>query len=141
MADEGAGAGAAAGFAGAQAALGAAKQQTAWVNEQVGSGQLRMNPEAAESAAKHCEASALEVTKLARDYYQIERVAGLGDYDSAKELVHHFEQKANQSGSGAFDLLTQLRDEMRNQADAFRNAAKDYRAQEEQIADDFGKGA
>ncbi|GAB3286798.1 hypothetical protein [Parasphingorhabdus pacifica] len=129
------------GFAKAQGALAEASKQTSWINEQVSSGQLRMNPEAAEAAAKHCEDSADEVGRMARDYNQIDRVRGLGDYESSVSLTHHFEQKANQSGSGAVDLLRDLQTEMLNQADAFRNAAKDYRATDEQIADDLGRGS
>lgn len=129
------------GFAGAQAALGAAAQQTKWVNEQVGGGKLRMNPEAAEAAAKHCEDYARQVRQLRAKHNLIAKVDGLGDYDTSQALKHHFEQKANQDGSGVFSLLEQLQVEMLNQADAFRGAAKDYRATDDQIADDLGKGA
>lgn len=129
------------GFSQAQTALNEAAKQTKWINDQVGAGQLRMNPEAAEAAAKHCEDCAIEVDEMIMNASQIERVQGLGDYDSSSALKHHFEQKANQSGAGAIPLLGQLRQEMLNQSEAFRNAAKDYRSTDEQIADDLGRGS
>lgn len=128
------------GFAGAQGALIGAARQTGWINEQVGAGKLRLDPDAAEAAARHCEDCAAEVQRMAAAYVQIERVEGLGNYDSSRELKSHFEQKANQEGSGALSLLRDLQAEMLNQADAFRAAAKDYRATDDQIAGDLGKG-
>jgi hypothetical protein len=130
------------GFAVAKGALDAAKGQTSWINEQVGGGKLRMNPETAEAAAKHCESYAEQVGLLVSDASQLSRLSGgmgLGDYKISQDLQHHFQQKAGQPESGATALLRQLQEEMLNQADAFRSAAKDYRARDEQIAGELGK--
>jgi hypothetical protein len=112
-----------------------------WVNQQVSSGQLKMNPEVAEAAAKTAEDYARQVQHLITNARQLEHVGGLGDYQISQGIQHHFEQKATQPGSGATDLLRQLQKEMLDQADAFRNAAKDYRSQEDEIAHNFRKGA
>jgi hypothetical protein len=112
-----------------------------WVNQQVSSGQLKMHPEVAEAAAKLCEDYARQVRDQITNARQLERIDGLGDYQISQQITHHFTQKAMQPGSGALDLLRQLQKEMLDQADAFRNAAKDYRSQEDEIAHTVRKGA
>lgn len=128
------------GFGGAQAALNDAKHQTTWINQQVNDGKLRMNPESAEAAAKYCEETETKIEKIRAEGQYIAQVDGLGDYDESLKLKHHFEQKANHPQSGALALLDQLRTELLNLADTYRNAAKAYRAQEEHIQDGFKKG-
>lgn len=128
------------GFAQAQGALAAAAQQTKWINQQVAAGHLSIDPEVAEKAAKHCEKYADEVLDLRRLGRFLDRVDGLGDYIVSMGLRHHFEQKAQQEGSGVFSLLESLQIEFLNQADAFRNAAKHYRSQEDQISQDLQRG-
>jgi hypothetical protein len=128
------------GFAGAQAGLGAVRQQTQWVNQQVGAGKLALNPEAAEAAAKHCEAEIEALGNLYRDSYILGRLTGLGDYPSGKELKQRFVDKATDKDAGALHLIRQMQEELQNQADAFRAAAKDYRATDEEIAHGFQRG-
>lgn len=127
------------GFAQAKSALDQAAGQTKWINEQVSGGHLRMNPETAEAAAKHCEDYARRVGRLRTQAGHLSLVNGLGDYQVSLALKHHFEQKATQAESGALPLLKQLQAEMLNQADAFRAAAKDYRATDDQIAQDMNR--
>jgi hypothetical protein len=125
-----------AGFQGLQGELGAASQQTA-----AATSHLRIDPQAAEAAAKHCEDFADQVVDLMQRAERLSNVPGLGDYSISKGITHHFQQKASQPGSGAIALLKQLHDEMTNQAAAFRGAAKDYRAREDDIAQNLGKAA
>lgn len=128
-----------AGFQGLQQEMGAAAQETKWINDQVSAGQLRMDPAAAEAAAKHCEDFASQVTDLENEARRLVRVPGLGNYQVSQGITHHFEQKASQPGSGAIALLKQLAEEMKNQAAAFRGAAKDYSSREDEIAHNLGK--
>jgi hypothetical protein len=125
-----------AGFQGLQGELSAAGQQTA-----AAAGHLRIDPEAAEAAAKHCEDFMEQVASLMQQARGLARVPGLGTYKVSTDITHHFEQKASQQGSGAIDLLKGLHDEMKNQAAAFRDAAKDYRSRDDEIAHNLGKAA
>lgn len=133
-------AGAEGGFAAAQEGLKAVSGQTQWINSQVGAGKLALNPEAAEAAAKRCEDEIRELARAMRDAEQITRVSGLGNYPDGQDLAQRFVDKASAPGTGAVDLVRQLQDELKNQAEAFRAAAKDYRATDEQNADDLRRG-
>lgn len=129
-----------AGFAGAKAGLGAISQQTQWMSQQVSAGKLALDPEAAEAAAKHCEDEIRELAKLARDAQQLSQLKGLGDYPSGQYLTESFKNKAQSGGAGAMDLIREMQEKLKDQAEAFRAAAKDYRATDEQIADDMQGG-
>ncbi|MEV0055782.1 hypothetical protein AB0H34_35450 [Saccharopolyspora shandongensis] len=132
--------GSAVGFAGAGAALGAIAQQNDQLSQQVSSGQLKMNPDAANKAAEVYERKADEVERLALRADRLSRVEGLGDYRSGQELATKFGQKASNGSTGAADLLRKLTDELRRKADLFRQAAKDYVATDEQIGQDLQRG-
>ncbi|MGW1679971.1 hypothetical protein [Saccharopolyspora sp. NPDC002376] len=129
-----------AGFAGAAAGIQAVAAQTNWVNQQVGAGKLALDPDAAEKAAKHCEEEAEALRRLFREARAITRVAGLGNYPDGKDLTHRFETKANDGEAGAMALIRQMQDELQKMADAYRAAAKDYRAIDEQHAQDIQRG-
>ncbi len=128
------------GFAAAQEGLKAIGGQTQWINSQVGAGKLALDPEAAEKAAKRCEDEIRALARVMRDADQITRVSGLGNYPDGKDLTQRFVDKASANGTGAVDLVRQLQDELKKQAEAFRAAAKDYRATDEQNADDLRRG-
>ncbi|QIZ36288.1 hypothetical protein FDZ84_18415 [Saccharopolyspora sp. ASAGF58] len=130
----------AAGFAGAGAQLGAIRQQNDHLTQQLSEGKLRMNPDSANKAAAVYEREAEEVDRLAKKAFQLERVEGLGEYRSAQELAIKFGQKATNGVNGAAELLGQLRDELLRKADLFREAARDYVASDEQIAQDLRRG-
>jgi hypothetical protein len=106
----------------------------------IASGQLKMNPESAEKAAKVYEDKADQVFELMKDANKLARVGGLGEYPSAKQLAGKFEAKAADGSSGAVKLLQDLEKELRRKADLFRQAAKDYVATDEQNAHDIGRG-
>ncbi|PRW65414.1 hypothetical protein [Actinopolyspora mortivallis] len=63
----------------------------------------------------------------------------MGDYPSGKQLADKFGKKARDGSNGAADLLGQFADELRRKADLFQQAKKNYRATDEQIADDLGR--
>lgn len=128
------------GFDGALKSLGEVKQQSKWINEQSSAGNLRLDPEAAEKAAKVCEDEAEELRTVTQEASAIERVQGLGDYPDGKSLTERFEQKASDKDAGALTLIRQMQDELGNLAESFRKAAKDYRTTDEQAADDFERG-
>ncbi|MDA3646242.1 hypothetical protein LZ318_29190 [Saccharopolyspora indica] len=129
-----------AGFAGAAEGIKAVAAQTQWVNQQVGSGMLALDPDAAEKAAKHCEDEIRELQQLIRRSDQITRLTGLGDYPDGRDLTQRFVDKATTSESGAVDLVRQMQDELQKMAEAYRAAAKDYRAIDEQHAQDIQRG-
>ncbi|KAA5828454.1 hypothetical protein F1721_28885 [Saccharopolyspora hirsuta] len=140
--DLGMGAGAALGFVGAGVALGAIKQENDKLGQQISSGQLKLNPDAANKAADVYERKAMQVNQLVRVAAGLDRVGGLGDYSSAQELAAKFGLKAtNGEGTGAADLLGALRDELIRKADLFREAARDYVATDEQISEDLQRGS
>ncbi|WP_461145733.1 hypothetical protein [Salinifilum aidingensis] len=128
------------GFEGSKQALGEVSKQTTWINEQVGADKLRLDPEAAEKAAKRCRDEADALRDLAADAQIIERVEGLGNYPDGKALAERFRQKANDPEAGAFALIEQMREELEKMAQAFEGAAKDYRTTDEQAAEDFERG-
>ncbi|SDX31203.1 hypothetical protein SAMN05216215_1009201 [Saccharopolyspora shandongensis] len=132
--------GSAVGFAGAGAALGAIAQQNDQLSQQVSSGQLKMNPDAANKAADVYERKAEEVDDLAQAAAKLGRIDGLGEYRSAQELAAKFGQKAV-GENGSADLLGKLRDELIQKADLFRQAARDYVATDEQIGEDLQRGS
>ncbi|WP_223839451.1 hypothetical protein [Saccharopolyspora pogona] len=116
------------------------RQQNDQLAQQVSEGKLRMNPDSANKAAEVYKEVAWEVDKLSKKAYQLERVEGLGAYRSAQELATKFGQKATNGVNGAAELLGQLRDELIRKANLFREAAKDYVATDEQIAQDLQMG-
>lgn len=129
-----------AGFAAAKEGLKAVSGRTQWINQQVGAGKLALDPEVAENAAKRCEEEIRELARLMRSADRMTRLSGLGNYPDGQQLTQRFIDKASASGTGAVDLIRQLQDELQKQADAFRAAAKDYRATDEQISDDLQRG-
>ncbi|GAB3671008.1 hypothetical protein [Saccharopolyspora tripterygii] len=133
-------AGAEGGFAAAKEGLKAIGGQTQWISSQVGAGKLALNPEAAEKAAKRCEEEIRELRSLQRRTDRMVRVQGLGNYPDGQQLAQRFSDKAGDSSAGAVALIRQLMEELQKQADAFRAAAKDYRATDEQNADDLRRG-
>ncbi|MBE9375737.1 hypothetical protein IQ251_14885 [Saccharopolyspora sp. HNM0983] len=136
MADEEGG-----GFEAAKDGLKQIAGKTNWVNEQVSSGKLSLDPQAAEDAAKRVEEEIDELRDLARTADQLTRLQGLGDYPDGQQLTQRFIDKASAPDTGAIDLIRLLQDELQKQADAFRDAAKDYRATDEQNAEDLQRGA
>ncbi len=128
------------GFQGSKQALGKVSEQTAWINEQVGAGKLRLDPDAADEAAKRCREEADEMRVMGYKAEALERVEGLGDYPDGKALAERFRQKAVDPEAGAAALLKQMEQELHKLADAFEGAAKDYRATDEQAADDLKGG-
>ncbi|MGW1682763.1 hypothetical protein [Saccharopolyspora sp. NPDC002376] len=133
--------GAAMGFAGAGARLDAIKGENDKLGQQISSGQLKMNPEAANKAADVYERKAQEIQKLSRQANDLQKVEGFGEYNSAQELAGKFGQKAFNGETGAADLLTKLSEELIRKADLFREAAKDYVATDEQIGEDMQRGS
>ncbi|MBA8823586.1 hypothetical protein FHX42_000915 [Saccharopolyspora lacisalsi] len=130
-----------AGFTGASAALGAIRTENQRFQQQISAGQLSMDPESAEDAAKVYEEEAGEVDDLVETAGRLQQVPGLGDYPSGQQLAAKFGQKARNGSTGAADLLGQLADEMRRKADLFRQAVKNYHVTDEQTAQDFKRGA
>ncbi|SFS53320.1 hypothetical protein [Saccharopolyspora flava] len=127
------------GFAAAKEGLKAVSGQTQWINSQVSAGKLALDPEVAERAAKRCEEEGDELTKLINEARAITRVSGLGDYKPGAQLAQRFEDKA-EGEAGALKLIRDMQAELDKQAAAFREAAKQYRATDEQNADDFRRG-
>ncbi|WP_243794055.1 hypothetical protein [Saccharopolyspora gloriosae] len=128
------------GFAAAKEGLKAVSAQTQSINQQVGAGMLSLDPEVAEKAAKRVEE---EIEALDRAYDQariLTRVKGIGDYPDGQQLAKRFQDKASDPEAGALSLIRAMQEELRKQADAFRNAAKDYRDMDEQNADDLRRG-
>lgn len=111
------------------------------LTSQVTSGSVRVDPDGLDECAKFCEDQAGQVAKILRDVDQLTQLKGLGDYKVADGVRQHLTAKATDPDSGAQGLLQQLHQEITNQANAFREAAKDYRDREAQIAHDLGKGA
>lgn len=130
----------ASGFAAAKEGLKAISSRTQWINQQVSAGKLMLDPDVADKAAKRCEEEIEALAELFRQSRAMQRVQGLGNYPDGQQLATRFEDKANDGGSGAFALIRMMQDELKKQADAFRGAAKDYRATDEQNADDLRRG-
>ncbi len=131
----------ASGFGEASAALGAIRAENQRFQQQISAGQLSMDPSSAEDTATVYEEEAAEVENLMAKAFRLQQVPGLGDYPSGQQLATKFGQKARNGSTGAADLLRQLADEMRRKADLFRQAAKNYRVTDEQVAQDFKRGA
>ena len=129
------------GFMQASAAMNDISAGNNWLQGQIESGHLKINPEAAEAGAKVYEEKARRVADLARDADRLQQVSGLGDYASGQQLAQKFGLKARNGKTGAADLLDQCADELRRKADLYRQAAKDYRATDDQIAQDLQRGA
>ncbi|GAB2660889.1 hypothetical protein GCM10027271_19550 [Saccharopolyspora gloriosae] len=128
------------GFAAAKEGLKAVSAQTQSINQSVGAGMLSLDPEVAEKAAKRVEEEILELRQLARKINSLSLVKGLGNYPDGQQLAQRFQDKATDADAGAFALIRALQEELQKQADAFRGAARDYRATDEQNADDLRRG-
>ncbi|MCX2733379.1 hypothetical protein OOZ19_24310 [Saccharopolyspora sp. NFXS83] len=116
------------------------KTQTEQVRGKVGSGQVTFEPGAAANAAKAYEQAQHRLARLMRNIDALTRVQGLGEYGSATQLAGKFENKAADSTAGAVGLLTQLSDELKDKADMFRQAAKEYAATDESIEQALQRG-
>ncbi|MEV0698551.1 hypothetical protein AB0I53_11620 [Saccharopolyspora sp. NPDC050389] len=128
------------GFAAAKEGLKAVSGRTQWINQQVGAGKLMLDPDVADKAAKRCEEEIDALRDLLRYAQALGTVKGLGDYPDGQQLAKRFEDKATHGDAGVLKLLRDMQDELKKQADAFRGAAKDYRATDEQNADDLRRG-
>ncbi|GAA2332758.1 hypothetical protein GCM10009854_05110 [Saccharopolyspora halophila] len=128
------------GFAAMKEGLKAVSGQTAWMNSQVSAGKLALDPDVAEKAASRCEEEARSLSDLLGEARAVTRVQGLGDYPDGKQLAKRFEDKAGDSNAGVLTLIRDMQEELQKQAEAFRGAAKDYRAIDEQHADDIRRG-
>ncbi|MCA1185522.1 MULTISPECIES: hypothetical protein [unclassified Saccharopolyspora] len=128
------------GFAAAKEGLKAIGAQTQSINQQVSAGKLALDPQVAEDAAKRVEEEIEALQKLYRRAEALRSVRGLGDYPDGQQLMKRFQDKAADGDAGALKLIRDLQEELQKQADAFRGAARDYRAVEEQNADDIRRG-
>ncbi|WP_258347960.1 hypothetical protein [Saccharopolyspora gregorii] len=114
--------------------------QNEQLRAQVASGRLTIDPEAAEKAAQAYERAQRRVQRLSRNTDLLLKVQGLGEYHSAVQLSRKFEAKADDGSSGAVALLGRLSDELKEKAELFRQAAKDYTATDDAIAQDLMRG-
>lgn len=128
------------GFAAAKEGLKAVSAQTQSINQSVGAGMLSLDPEVAENAAKRVEEEIEALQGLYRRAESLRSVKGLGDYPDGQQLAKRFQDKAADGDAGALKLIRDLQDELQKQAEAFRGAARDYRAMDEQNADDLRRG-
>ncbi|PKW14526.1 hypothetical protein [Saccharopolyspora spinosa] len=128
------------GFAAAKEGLKAISSRTQWINQQVGAGKLSLDPEVAERAAKRCEDEIDALFRLWQSAQALNTVKGLGNYPDGQQLAKRFEDKAGDPDAGALKLIRDMQDELKKQAEAFRGAARDYRATDEQNADDLRRG-
>ncbi|GAA4875316.1 hypothetical protein [Saccharopolyspora cebuensis] len=129
-----------AGFAGAAIGLKAVAAERDWISKAVGAGKLALEPDAAENAAKHCEDEIDALDDLISRARAIERVHGLGDYPDGQDLQKRFTDKAVDSSAGALPLLREMQAELQKLAESYRQAGKDYRTTDEQIAEDLQRG-
>jgi hypothetical protein len=109
------------------------------IQQGIASGKLRMNPDSAEKAAQAYENASDKASDLVSRADDLTRLYGLGDYQSAQQLMDKFRKKASNGNTGASDLISQYSDELRRRADLFRKAAEAYRAQEEHISDHLNR--
>ena len=107
------------------------------IQQGIASGQLRMNPEAAEKAAQAYEEASTAAQRVARRASSMQKLGGLGSYRSAQQLTDKFNQKIANGSTGAADLIREYSDELQRKADLFRQAAKAYQDQEERISGDL----
>ncbi|WP_258342889.1 hypothetical protein [Saccharopolyspora gregorii] len=128
------------GFAAAKEGLKAIGAQTQSINQQVSAGKLALDPQVAEDAAKRVEEEIEALQQLTQKIHSLSLVKGLGDYPDGQQLAKRFQDKAADPDAGAFALVRKLQEELQKQADAFRGAARDYRATDEQNADDLRRG-
>lgn len=122
------------GFRSAEDSLNAITAGNNQLQQQISSGKLIMNPDAANNAAKAYDNAARTIERLRHDADRLGHVTGLGSYGSGQQLATKFRHKAANGSSGAADLLQQLSQELRRKADLFREACKDYQARDEQVA-------
>ncbi|MFI0469315.1 hypothetical protein ACH347_35020 [Saccharopolyspora sp. 5N102] len=128
------------GFEAALEGLQVVRGKTQWINQQVSAGKLALDPEVAEKAAKRVEEEIQELAVLMRDARQLGRVVGLGNYPDGQQLTQRFVDKAEHETAGALPLIKEMQKVLQEQADAFRAAARDYRATDDQIAQDLQRG-
>lgn len=128
------------GFQQAAGDLQGIRQGNDQMQQQISGGQLRMQPDAAEKAAKAYEKASSKARHLVQKAGSLQQLNGLGAYPSGQQLSQKFLHKASNGQTGAADLMRQFADELQRKADLFRQAAQAYRAQEEHIAGDLKKG-
>ena len=128
------------GFEQAAGDLQGIRQSNDQIQQNIASGQLRMNPEAAEKAAQAYEKAASRAQRLARRADRLQQLDGLGAYPSGKQLAEKFRLKASNGETGAADLMRKFSDELQRKADLFRQAARAYQEQEHQVSEDLKKG-
>ncbi|QIZ36613.1 hypothetical protein [Saccharopolyspora sp. ASAGF58] len=78
--------------------------------------------------------------KIMQDARQIGHVQGLGNYPDGQQLTQRFVDKAEHPTAGALPLIQEMQKVLKEQAEAFRAAARDYRATDDQIAEDLQRG-
>lgn len=125
-----------AGFGRSVAGLQALRKQTDEFEKGLSEGRFTVNPEAAHKAARAYEDAASQVSSLSRKVMRLNRVDGLGEYNSARVLAAKFGQKAD-GANGAADLLSQLKDEMLRKAELLKVAARDYATTNSEISEEF----
>ncbi|MFR9730175.1 hypothetical protein ACL03H_13170 [Saccharopolyspora sp. MS10] len=133
-------AGADGGFAAAAEGLRAVRSQTQEINQQVSAGMLALDPEVAERAAQRVEGEIRELSVILMRANQLNRLEGLGDYPDGEQLAQRFIDKATHPQAGAIAMVREMQKILLEQAQAFRDAAKDYRATDDQIAQDLQRG-
>ena len=125
------------GFEQAAGDLQGIRQSNDQIQQNIASGQLRMNPEAADKAAGAYKKAAGRVRMLARRADFLSQLGGLGDYPSAQQLTEKFRNKASNGSTGAVDLLKEYAKELERKAGLFDQAKQAYQAQEERISGDL----
>lgn len=128
------------GFEQAAGDLQGIRQSNDQIQQNIASGQLRMNPEAADKAARAYKDAARRARSLVHKASSLEMLSGLGSYPSGQQLTEKFKNKARNGSTGAADLIGQFADELERKADLFEQAKQAYQAQEEQISENFKKG-
>ena len=118
------------------AAAGAVQSQSEWagLKAQAAAGTLRMEPRVAEACAMACEVAHQSLRDGISNSRLLNRVDGLGSWDSGKAIAQKFRNKAgadtpsDNSAVGVVKLHQQVLLEMR---DTFRAAGRAYAATEQ----------
>jgi len=113
------------------------RQDNDRIQQNIADGQLRMQPEAADQAARAYEDAADRVHLLIERSDHLDRISGLGDYPSGRQLTEKFRLKAKNGRTGAADLLMEYATELQRRADLVREAKRAYLTQEEHLSQDF----